>query len=56
MKYITTKDLMELFGVHRNTITNWIKKQGMPYYKVGETLRFKESEVIAWFESNKRNN
>lgn len=50
MKYITTKDVMEMFGVHRNTVTNWMKK-GMPYYKVGDTLRFKESEVIEWFEN-----
>jgi len=55
MEYLTAKEVMEKFKVHRNTITNWMKNNGMPYYKIGETLRFNEREVIQWFESNKQN-
>ena len=53
MIYLTTKDLCKMFSVTRQTINRWAK-EGMPYIKKGHTIRFKESEVIEWFE-NKNN-
>ena len=35
MEYLTAKEVMEKFKVHRNTITNWMKNNGMPYYNWG---------------------
>lgn len=56
MKVLSVKDVMGMFGVSRITIYNWTKKNGLPHYKIGETLRFKEEEVLQWLESKKQNN
>lgn len=51
---LTVKDLQELFGVDRTTIYDW-RKSGLPYYKLGGSVRFKEEEVLQWVESQKVN-
>lgn len=51
---LTVKDLQELFGVDRTTIYDW-RKSGLPYYKLGGSVRFKEEEVLQWVENQKVN-
>jgi excisionase family DNA binding protein len=51
---LTVQDMIELFNVDRSTIYEW-RKAGLPYYKLGGSVRFNESEVLAWIEKNKVN-
>ena len=45
--YLRSKDLEQKYQVSRATIDNW-KKQGMPYLKIGRSVRFDEAEVEKW--------
>ena len=38
-------------GVSKDTIRIWIKKETIPYHKVGRKYKFRISEVDAWVES-----
>lgn len=49
---MTIKDLQELFNVDRTTIYEW-RRAGLPYYKLGGSVRFKEEEVLEWIERQK---
>lgn len=41
----TVKQTAEIFGVHRNTIRNWIKYGTLKAYKVHRTIRIPQSEI-----------
>ena len=45
--YLRSKDLEAKYQVSRATIDNW-KKAGMPYLKIGRSVRFDEAEVETW--------
>ena len=45
--YMRSKDLEQKYQVSRATIDNW-KKMGMPYLKIGRSVRFDEAEVENW--------
>jgi excisionase family DNA binding protein len=52
--YLTTKDLEAKYQVSRATIKKW-RDKGMPFYLIGNTIRFKEDEVEQWVkEQNKK--
>lgn len=38
-------------GVSKDTIRIWIKKETIPYHKIGRQYKFRISEVDAWVES-----
>lgn len=46
-KYITIEELCKLFNVSRSTVDRW-RKQGLPYIKIGSSIRFIELEAINW--------
>jgi len=50
--YFTTDDIMKKYQVKRATIKKW-RDEGMPYYKIGRGVRFKEDEVEKWIMDNK---
>ena len=45
--YLRSKDLESKYQVSRATIDNW-KKAGLPYLKIGRSVRFDEVEVEKW--------
>jgi excisionase family DNA binding protein len=45
--YLRSKDLEAKYQVSRATVDNW-KKAGMPYLKIGRSVRFDEAEVEKW--------
>ena len=53
--YLTTKDLEEKYKVSRATIKKW-RDNGMPSYKNGNIIRFKETEVDQWWEKSQKQN
>lgn len=48
MRYMTTGDVMDRFGITRNTICNWRKHKGFPAPIVGSPNRYLAEEVDAW--------
>jgi len=51
IKYLTIEDVSEMLQVTRTTIYN-LKKKGMPFIKLGKTIRFDQDEVINWIKAN----
>ena len=43
-------------GVHKDTIRAWIKKNTIPFYKVGRQYKFNLPEVDEWVKSGQRAN
>ena len=51
-EYITLMELAQCLKISRATIDRW-RKEGMPSYKIGNGVRFIESEVSEWIEQHK---
>ena len=51
-EYITLMELAQSLKISRATIDRW-RKEGMPYYKIGNGVRFIESEVSELIKQNK---
>ena len=51
-EYITLIELAQSLKISRTTIDRW-RKEGMPYYKIGNGVRFIESEVSEWIRQYK---
>lgn len=52
-EYITTEQLCEWLKIHENTAYNW-RKLGMPYVKVGNTVRYDKEAIKKWLESQEK--
>ena len=46
---LTVEELMEMLKVSRTTIYLW-RKNGLPYKKVGRSIRFDYKEVRDWID------
>lgn len=51
-EYITLNELAKSLKISRATIDRW-RKEGMPYYKIGNGVRFIEAEVNEWITLHK---
>lgn len=49
----SVEEIANHVGVSKDTIRAWIKKETIPFYKVGRQYKFKLSEINAWVESGK---
>lgn len=46
---LTEKEAASLLKVSLRTVQNWrYDKNGPPYTKIGGTIRYRRSEVLAW--------
>ena len=45
--YLTSKDLEKKYQISRSTVDNW-KKEGLPFIKIGRSVRFDEKDVEKW--------
>ena len=50
------EEIAQHLGVSKDTIRAWIKKNSIPYYKIGRQYKFKKSEVDSWVESGQSAN
>lgn len=46
-EYLTIHQLSSYASLHINTLKSWMKK-GMPFYRIGRSVRFKRSEFDDW--------
>lgn len=49
--YLTIEDVAEMLKIARSTVYKF-KDMGMPFIKIGKTIRFKDAEVADWVESH----
>ncbi len=54
IKFLTIEDVSEMLQVTRTTVYN-LKKQGLPFIKLGENISFDQEEVVKWVRSNSKN-
>ena len=49
-RWVSLEDIARHLDVSKDTIRSWIKKETIPYHKVGRQYKFRVSEVDAWVE------
>lgn len=52
-RWSSLEEIAKYLGVSKDTIRNWIKKDAIPYKKIGRQYKFRVSEIDAWIESGK---
>jgi excisionase family DNA binding protein len=50
-RWLSLEEISKHLGVSKDTIRLWIKKNTIPFHKVGRQYKFRLSEVNAWVES-----
>jgi len=51
-KYMTIEEVAELLKVARSTVYKF-KEMGLPFIKIGKTVRFEQEDVFAWIKGHK---
>ena len=52
----SVEEIANHIGVSKDTIRAWVKKETIPFYKVGRQYKFKLSEIDEWVASGKSAN
>ena len=52
-RMLTVKQLAEMLAVSPNTVYDKWREWGLPGYKIGKHLRFREGEVLAWVDEHR---
>jgi excisionase family DNA binding protein len=52
-KFLTIDEVCERLQIGRTTLWRW-RKEGMPYIKYGNSVRFDWKEVSSWFKENNK--
>ena len=55
-RWLSREEIAKHLGVSKETIRSWIRKETIPYHKVGRQYKFKASEVDKWVESGESAN
>lgn len=51
-KYLSRREVAELFDVPEKTVAQWaFKKTGPPVYRIGRYARYKLSECLTWADA-----
>jgi len=50
-RWLGLEEISKHLGVSKDTIRIWIKKETIPFRKIGRQYKFRLSEVDAWVES-----
>lgn len=51
-KWLSMKEVCEYLRISRDTVMNWIKKEGMPAHQKRRLRRFDINEVDEWMKNN----
>ena len=55
-RWLSLDEISKHLGVSKDTIRAWIKKETIPYHKIGRQYKFRLTEVNAWVESGESAN
>lgn len=53
MSFIEIDELVKKLRVPKETIYQWTSRKKIPYYKIGKTLKFEESEIDKWLKERR---
>jgi excisionase family DNA binding protein len=51
-KWLSMKEVCAYLGISRDTVMNWMKKEGMPAHQKGRLWRFDINEIDEWMRNN----
>jgi excisionase family DNA binding protein len=51
-EYLTTDELCQQLKISKNTANNW-RRKGLPYIRVGNTVRYEKVKVEEWLKNQK---
>lgn len=49
--WLSLEEISKHIGCSKDTIRSWVKKDTIPFHKVGRLYKFRVSEVDDWIES-----
>jgi excisionase family DNA binding protein len=54
-KLLTTDEAAEFLGVSAGTLAVWrcLARYRLPFVKIGRSVRYEESDLVAWMESRR---
>lgn len=52
-KWVSLEEVAYHIGLSKDTIRNYIKRDQIPFYRIGKQYKFKISEIDTWIESGK---
>ncbi len=52
-EYLTTKQAAQLLKISTRSLQNWVA-QGLPHDRAGNSLRFKQAELLDWSSKRKK--
>ena len=52
-RLLDASEVAERLGFAAGTIVDWAEAETLPAFKLGGRLRFRESEVLAWLETQR---
>lgn len=52
-RYVDIKFIANYLGFKESTISTWVKRGEIPFYRKGKCLRFDLVEIIEWFKTFK---
>lgn len=55
-RWLSLEEISKHLGVSKDTIRIWIKKETIPFHKIGRQYKFRISEVDDWVESGQSAN
>lgn len=55
-KWLSMNDVCKYLHISRDTVMNWIKKEGMPAHRKGRLWRFDINEVDEWMKNSETKN
>lgn len=55
-EFLTKKEVMAMLKISEKTLWTYRMELNMPYYKLGNKVLFKESEIVKWIEEHKQSN
>ena len=53
-QFLTVEELCQKLKVKPSTVYGWGSQNFIPRYKIGRSVRFRESEVLKWLETKRQ--
>jgi len=51
--FLNTTQTAQMFGTTETAVRLWVFRKRIPYFKINGRLRFKQSELLQWAESQR---
>lgn len=52
---MTPTQAAKFLGVSKHTLMDWKRKEQIPYFQQGSTIRFNSDDLLEWIQAKTRN-